>query len=91
MWGTISMGPSLVKAGEKQKPPPSIIKGGGIFNGNDLKVCQLERYILIESAILLKILLNCSSLVSSRVERNPCRVVANEDNGTTHTPVAPSR
>jgi hypothetical protein len=37
MWGTISMGPSLVKAGEKQKPPPSIIKGGGIFNGIDLK------------------------------------------------------
>jgi hypothetical protein len=33
MWGTISMGPSLVKAREKHIPPPSIIKGGGIFNG----------------------------------------------------------
>jgi hypothetical protein len=31
------MGPSLVKAGEKQKPPPSVIKGGGIFKGIDLK------------------------------------------------------
>jgi len=29
MRGTISMGPSLVKAVEKQKPPPSLMKRRG--------------------------------------------------------------
>jgi hypothetical protein len=37
MRGTISMGPSLVKAGEKQKAPPAFMTGGGFLNRIDEK------------------------------------------------------
>lgn len=48
-------------------------------------------YILIASAMVSKILTNSFSSISSKVIRNPCNSVANEESGTTQIPVAASR
>ena len=61
----------LVKSGEKQKASPCSITGEALLDWIDLQVCQLLRYILIDSAMILKIFRNRSSSVSSRVERKP--------------------
>jgi hypothetical protein len=71
LWGTISMGLDLVKADAKQKPLPPERERGLILLKLKRLNYQLLRYFFIASAIILKILANLSSFVSSRVERKP--------------------
>ena len=61
----------LVKSGEKQKASSCLITGEALLDWIDLQVYQLLRYILIDSAMILKIFRNRSSSVSNRVERKP--------------------
>ena len=67
----------------RKKPPPLHPWEEG---GPD----QESRYVLIESAMVVKICRKTVSSFSSRVTRRPCSSVAKELSGTVQTPVAPS-